>query len=180
MQLRMKLAAMALAGNAAMLALTGGTAVASTHPATGREVLYGALRNKAAWNLIWEKNPKIPVQLRGLVRTRAAVGHAKTSPYTVRTPVGSLTVRLINRHNSKKLLNNVCRFEETSTYTFAVVGSKSTGAFAGAAGRGAGRTYAAFNFSRRRNGTCNYSKRTVSKHGALISVSVVIPRLTVR
>ena len=68
MQVRIKLAALAMAGGTAALVLTGAPALASTHAAskaiTGPEIAYGAVYGKAAT----ANNPVIPVIWRGLVR----------------------------------------------------------------------------------------------------------------
>ena len=182
MKLGMKLGVLALA-SAASLALTTAPAMASTHASTtGREIVYGALHGKAAWVQGAKASPKVPVKFRGLVRTRGVVGLSGNSRTgSLRTPVGKFAVRFIKSHQSQKVLNpRICRLQFTNTFTFAMLGSKSTGAFAGASGRGAGRVRFTFNYPRRPNGKCNYSNSaTPSKHGGLISFRVIVPALTV-
>ena len=75
MQLRIKLAALAMAGGTAALVLTAAPALASSHATsnavTGPEVAYGAVYGKAAT----ANNPVIPVVWRGLV-----IAHGVFSP----------------------------------------------------------------------------------------------------
>jgi hypothetical protein len=179
----MKLGALA-AACAASFALMAVPAMASTHVSTtGPEVVFGALHNKAAWIQASKANPRVPVKFRGVVRTRGVVGLASSSSKThfISTAAGKFTVRIIRSHQSFTVVNpRICRGADTIALTFAVNGAKSTGAFAGASGRGAGRVIFAFNYPRRPSGKCNYSNSaTPSKHGALISFRLIIPALTV-
>ena len=184
MHLRMKLAAVAVA-SAASLALTLAPAMASTQAsATGHEVVHGALHGKAAWIQAGKANPKVPVRFRGLVRTRGVVGlgGSKSRTHTIRTGAGKFSVRVIKTHHSQRVLNpRICRLQYKNSFTFTMNTRKSTGAFAGATGRGAGSIVFTFNYPRRANGTCNYSNSAVpSKHGGLIAFRLVVPSLTVR
>jgi hypothetical protein len=179
----MKLGAVAVA-SAASLALTAGPAVASTQASTtGREVIYGALHNKAAWDQGGKANPKVPVKFRGVVRTRGVVGlgSSKSKTRTLRTRAGKFTVRLSHSHTKAKVLNPaICRLQYAVTAATTMVGSKSTGAFAGATGRGKVRVIFTFNYPKRSNGKCNYSNSAVpSKHGGLISFQLIVPALMV-
>ena len=68
MKLRMKLAALAMAGGTAALVLAGAPALASSQAPssiTGPEIAYGAVYGKPAT----ANNPVIPVAWRGLVNT---------------------------------------------------------------------------------------------------------------
>ena len=189
MQLRMKLATVVVAGSAASLVLVGGPAGATTHAAgpawtAGREVVYGALHGRAAWNQGEKKNPKVPVKFRGVVRTHGVVGLGSSKPRThaIRTGAGWFTVRLTSNHNSQKVLNKaICRLQYTSTSALVMRPRRSTGAFAGAIGHGRVRVRFTFNYPKRPSGKCNFSNSAVpSKHGGLISFRLVIPALTVR
>ncbi len=184
MHLRMKLGAVA-AASAASLALTVAPALASTQAgATGPEVVHGALHGKAAWIQGGKANPKVPVRFRGLVRTRGVVslGGSKSRTHTIRTRAGKFSVRVIKERDSQRVLNpRICRLQNKISFTFTMSTRKSTGAFAGASGRGAGTVVFTFNYPRRANGKCNYSNSAVpSKHGALIAFRLVVPSLTVR
>lgn len=184
MQLRIKLAAIAVAGSAAALGLSAGPAVASTHASTtGREVIFGAVHGKAAWIQGSKASPKVRVRFRGVVKTHSVVslGSSASSTHSLKTPVGKLTVRLSNMHNRAKVLNKaICRLQYSVTGTATVRGSKSTGAFAGATGQGPLHVRFTFNYPKRPNGKCNYSNNAVpSKHGGLISFRLVFPALTV-
>lgn len=187
MHFRMKLGAVAVA-SAASLALAVAPAVAGTMAGTrpsitGREVVYGALHGKAAWVQGSKANPKVPVRFRGVVRTRGVVGlgSSKARTHTIRTRAGKFSVRIIRSRSSQRVLNpRICRMQDTVSFTLAMNSRRSTGAFAGATGRGAGRVRFTFNYPRRPNGRCNYSNSAVpSKHGGLISFLLVVPRLTV-
>lgn len=188
MHLRMKLGAVAVA-SAASLALTLAPAIApamaSTQAsATGPEVVHGALHGKAAWIQGGKANPKVPVKFRGLVRTRGVVGlgGSKSRNHTIRTRAGKFSVRVGRQHHSQRVLNpRLCRLQNKISFTFTMNTRKSTGAFAGATGHGAGTIVFTFNYPRRPNGKCNYSNSAVpSKHGGLIAFRLVVPSLTVR
>ncbi len=184
MHLRMKLGAVAVA-SAASLALTLAPAMASIQAsATGPEVVHGALHGKAAWIQGGKANPKVPVKLRGLVRTRGVVGvgPSKSRNHAIRTRAGKFSLRVIKEHDSQRVLNpRICRLQDKISFTFTMNTRKSTGAFAGATGRGAGTIVFAFNYPRRPNGKCNYSNSAVpSRRDGLIAFRLVVPRLTVR
>ncbi len=72
MKLRIKLAALVMAGSTAALVLAATPAMASSHAITGPEIAYGAVYGKAAT----ANNPVIPVAWRGLVN---AHGHFSPS-----------------------------------------------------------------------------------------------------
>ena len=63
MELRIKLAALAMVGGTAALVLAGSPALASSNAITGPEIAYGAVYGKPAT----ANNPVIPVVWRGLV-----------------------------------------------------------------------------------------------------------------
>jgi hypothetical protein len=189
MQLRKKLAALAVTAGAASLVLAGGPAGASTHPVrpawtTGREVVHGALYGRAAWIQAGKKNPRVPVRFRGIVRTRGVVGlgSTKSRTHSIRTPDGWFTVRQVSSHSSQKVVNKaICRLQFTLTGTVVMRPRHSTGVFAGATGRGRVRLRFTFNYPRRASGACNYSNSAVpSRHGGLITFRLVMPALTVR
>jgi len=66
MKLRIKLAALAMAGSSAALVLAATPAMASSHAITGPEIAYGAIYGKAAT----ANNPVLPVGWRGLVNAQ--------------------------------------------------------------------------------------------------------------
>jgi hypothetical protein len=145
MQLRMKIAAVAAAGAVCAALGTGAAALASSHASvskavTGPEVIAGAVHGKKAT----ANSPVIPLHWAGLVTTHSVVnlgsgsGPHKGSVKTLPSPAGKLTVRVTAKpHSSQGFNNKTCRFSFTEDIPLAVVGSKSTGAFAGASGPGA-------------------------------------------
>jgi len=97
MQVRIKLAALAMAGGTAALVLTGAPALASTHAAskaiTGPEIAYGAVYGKPAT----ANNPVIPVIWRGLVHAHGVFSPTGPTPtkgqhHTFTTSAGNLAV----------------------------------------------------------------------------------------
>ena len=173
MQLKMKLAAMVVAGTATV-ALAGVPALASSQPSagkarTGPEVIAGAVHGKKA--LV--NAPVIPLRLVGVVNTRSVVnlggrGPHKGSTKTLRTGAGNLTVMVTRRpQNTRSLNTKTCRFSFATDIRLTVVGSKSTGAFAGASGPGAVQvTFAATaprSDSGPNKGQCNFRGRPKTK-----------------
>jgi len=147
MHLRIKLAALAMAGGTAALVLTAVPAIASSHAAshavTGPEIAYGAVYGKPAT----ANNPVIPLTWRGLVNAHG--GFSPTGPgpkrgqhHTFPTSAGNLTVVVTaNPTNSQSFNLKACHFSFTTYVVFAVLGHQSTGKFAGAAGPGAVQVY---------------------------------------
>jgi hypothetical protein len=145
MQLKAKLAATAIAGGMVMSLAAGMPALANTHPSasqaiTGPEVISGTVHGKMAF----AKKPIIPLRFFGLVRTRSAInlggggGPHPGNEKTLKTPRGNLTVRVTAKPTHSRGLNrSTCRFSFALDIPLAVVGGKSTGAFAHASGPGA-------------------------------------------
>jgi len=141
-RLRVKLGALAMAGGTAAIVLTGIPALASTHATsaksiTGPEVIQGTVYRKAAL----ANTPHIPLTLRGVVNTSDAgfvLGGGNAKEHTLSTPAGKFTVEVTAKpQTSGKFNNKTCRLSETEDLSLSVLGSKSTGAFAGASGPGA-------------------------------------------
>jgi hypothetical protein len=150
MQLRIKVAALAVAGGVAALVLAGAPALASSgaasHPITGPETAYGAVYGKAAT----ANNPTIPVAWRGLVNAHGVFSPGTSGPpkkgqqHTFTTSAGDLTVVVTAAPTSSQSFNAAaCHFSFTTYVVFAVVGSASTGKFAGSSGPGAVQVYGA-------------------------------------
>lgn len=145
MQFRAKLAATAIAGGMAVSLAAGVPALASTHPSaspavTGPEVISGTVHGVKA--LV--KSPIIPLRFVGLVNTHSSVnlggggGPSKGDQKTLKTPRGNLTVKVTAKPTHHQGFNaKTCRFSFALDIPLAVVGGKSTGAFAGASGPGA-------------------------------------------
>lgn len=174
MQLRMKLAAAVVAGAASVALAAGGPALASSHASasrsvTGPEVIAGTVHGKAAL----AKAPKIPLTWVGLVRTRSVINLGGSGPHqgsvkTFLTPVGKFTVRVSSKPTHSQSFNHkTCRFSFTQDIPVAVVGSKSTGAFAGASGPGAAQVSFAANGPRFKSGPnkgkCNPKGKPIAK-----------------
>ncbi len=139
MKLRMKLAALAMAGGTAALVLAGAPALASSNAITGPETAYGAIYGKPAT----ANNPTIPVTWRGLVNASGVFSTAGSGPpakgqhHTFTTSAGKLTVVVTAKPTSSQSANlKTCHFVATTRVVFAVVGSKSTGKFHGTSGPG--------------------------------------------
>jgi hypothetical protein len=163
MQLRIKLAALALAGGTAALVLTGSPALASSQAITGPESASGVLYGKpAAVN-----NPVFSVAWRGLVNAHGVFSPTGPTPtkgqhHTFTTSAGNLTVVVTATPTSSQSFNsNTCRFSFTTYVVFAAVGSQSTGKFAGNSGPGAVQVYGAGYVPRytsgKHKGQCNTS-----------------------
>jgi hypothetical protein len=141
MKLRTTLAAIAVTGAASMALAAGVPALASSHAntsgdVTGPEVIAGTVHGKAA--LV--NAPTIPLTLRGLVNTSSVVTLGGGGPHpgdvkTLVTPAGKLTVMVTAQPTHSQSFNTeTCRFTFTQDIVLSVVGSKSTGEFAGASG----------------------------------------------
>jgi hypothetical protein len=143
MQLRMKLAALAMAGGTAALVLAGSPALASSKAITGPEIAYGAVYGKPAT----ANNPVIPVVWRGLVTAHGVFstngpGPKKGQHHTFITSAGNLAAVVTAPPTSSQSFNvKACFFSFTTYVAFKAVGSQSTGAFAGTRGPGAVKVY---------------------------------------
>ena len=147
MQLRIKLAALAMAGGTAALVLTAAPALASSHATsnavTGPEIAYGAVYGKPAT----ANNPVIPVTWRGLVNAHGVFSTNGPAPtkgqhHTFTTSAGNLAVVVTAAPTSSQSFNvKACHFSFTTYVVFATLGGKSTGKFAGASGPGAVQVY---------------------------------------
>ncbi len=164
MKIRMKLAALAMAGGTAALVLTATPALASSHAVTGPEVAYGAVYGKAAT----ANNPVIPVAWRGLVRahgvfsTNGGPPPAKGQHHTFVTSAGNLVVVVTAPPTSSQSFNpRACRFSFTTYVVFKVVDGASTGKFHWTQGPGAVKVYFAGDVPRYKSGPhkgqCNAS-----------------------
>jgi hypothetical protein len=157
MQLRIKLAALAMAGGTAALVLAGTPALASIHAGghagnhagskaiTAPENAYGAVIGQAAT----ATNPTIPLAWRGQVYTHGVFSPGGGAPkkgadHTFTTSAGNLTVVVTAPPNSSGSVNpKTCHFAYTTDVVFAAVGSQSTGKFTGTSGPGAVEVYSA-------------------------------------
>ena len=128
---------------AATVVLGAAPAMASTNhsrkPATGPEVVYGAVHGKAAN----ASAPHIPLRLWGMVHTTDptfVLGNGNGRRHTLRTGKGRLTVLVTGKPSHVLRANpRTCRESFTQRQTFRVVGGQSTGQFARRrAGRGTG------------------------------------------
>src|SRR6266568_650267 len=111
MQLRMKLAAISVAGAASVALVAGVPALASSHAGaskaiTGPEVIAGAVHGERA--LV--NATVIPLRWRGLVRTNSVIklgggGPHKGSVKTLRSPAGRLTVMVTSKPHTSQSFN---------------------------------------------------------------------------
>ena len=144
MNLKFRLAALAMAAGTGVLVLGGVPAMASTSKAiTGPEIAYGAIYGKPAT----ANNPVIPLSWRGLVNTRGVFSPNGPAPkkgqrFTFKTRAGKLTVRVTAAPISSQYINlKACHFSSSTNLVFSVVGSRSTGRFARTSGPGAVQVY---------------------------------------
>ena len=147
MQLRIKLAALAMAGGTAALVLAGSPALASSQAAskaiTGPETAYGAIYGKAAA----ANNPIFPLAWRGLVYAHGVFSPTGPTPkkgqhFAFTTSAGNLAVVVTATPTSGQSVNlKACHFVFTARVVFAAVGGKSTGKFYRASGPGAVQLY---------------------------------------
>jgi hypothetical protein len=179
MQLRMKLATAAVTGAATVALAAGVPALASSHASgsksiTGPEVIAGAVHGKKAL----ANATIIPLHWRGLVNTHSVInlggrGPHKGSVKALRSPAGNLTVKVTSKPHASQVFNTrSCRFTFTQDIPLTIVGSKSTGAFAGASGPGAVQvSFSATGprfMSGPKKGQCNPNGRPLAK-GAVAS-----------
>lgn len=143
MQLTVKLGTIVAAGAAAMM-LAVPAALAGTHTAasvTGPEVISGTVHGAAAV----AKTPHIPLTLQGVVPTSdpgfvLGGGHATT--HTLKTKAGNLVVHQTATPTQSQSLNKTtCRVTFINDLVLSVVGSQSTGAFAGSSGPASAQVY---------------------------------------
>jgi len=168
MQFRMKLAALGVAAGTAALVLAATPALAGSHAAskgiTAPETAYGAVYGKAAI----ANNLTIPAGWRGLVYTSGVFTTGGTGPpkkgqdHTFTTSAGNLTVVVTAPPTNGESFNaQACHFSFWTDVVFSVVGSKSTGKFAGTSGPGAVEVYGAGYVPRytsgKHKGQCNTS-----------------------
>jgi hypothetical protein len=164
-----KLGTVAAAGVAALM-LAGPSALAGTHASksvTGPEVIYGAAYGKAAL----ANTPHIPLTLTGLVDTKdpgfvLGNGHSKT--HTLKTEAGNLTVQVTAKPTQSQSVNKMtCRETFTEDIALSVLGSQSTGAFAGASGLAAVQVYFAATAKRytsgSKKGQCDFAGQPQAK-----------------
>ena len=128
------------------------SATAAATPKSGTETITGTATGAAAANWV-NSGAKTQLQLPSLVFTgpvattitgplaRLDSGTAKTSTHTFVTPAGNLTLQRTSSTSESPLAvtgqsGSTCYFKETGTYSYTVVGSHSTGKFAGATGSG--------------------------------------------
>jgi hypothetical protein len=167
MQLRTKLAALAVAGGTAALVLAGAPALASSHAAskaiTGPEIAYGAIYGKPAT----ANNPTIPLTWQGLVNAKGLFSPGGAPPkkgqdHTFTTSAGNLTVQVTASPTNTQSSNlKACYFTFATYVSFKALGGASTGAFAGTSGPGAvkfsGAGYGPRYTSGSKKGQCNTS-----------------------
>ena len=174
MQLRIKLAALAMAGGTAALVLAGTPALASSQPAlasshagskaiTGPETAYGVIYGKPAT----ADNPTTPLAWGGLVDARGVFAPKGPAPtkgqdHKFTTSTGNLTVVVTAPPTKSQIFNlKTCHFSFTTYVVFAAVGGRSTGKFARTSGPGAlqvyGAGYAPRYTSGPKKGHCNSS-----------------------
>lgn len=160
---------------AATLLLGAAPAMASTHhshrPATGPEVIYGAVHGKEAN----ANAPRIPLRLWGMVQTTDptfVLGNGAGRRHTLRTGKGLLTVLLTGKPSHVLRANpRTCRESFTQRQTFRVLGGQSTGQFARATGPGAVQIYFAA-FAPRythgpKKGMCDFASNKPQNRGAV-------------
>jgi hypothetical protein len=166
--LKVKFGALALAGAAMALMMSGGSALASTQlvhsrTITGPEAIYGTVYGHAANS----RKPIIPVTLVGVVNTTGVVIVRGGRFHTLPTKVGKLFVLDIGKPQITQTADlKDCYATFTLRQVAKVVGG--TGAFYRAFGPAAYQLYHAAYFPRYKHKGCNFRARPFRK-GAVLS-----------
>ncbi len=191
-RLGFRLGVLAVTGGTAALVLAGLPALASTGAAsargiTGPEVISGAVHGKAAN----ANTPRIPLTFRGVVSTRAVIvlgggsGPHKGSVKSISSAAGRFTIRVSAKPQSSQTFSlRTCRETFTEYIPYNVVGSLSTGAFAGASGPGAVQIYFAAFAPRYKSGPkkgqCNTSNNAQPLNRGAVASFLASTVLTIR
>jgi hypothetical protein len=176
--LKVKFGALALAGAAMALMMSGGTALASTQLAhsrtiTGPEAIYGTVYGHAAN----ARRPIIPVTLVGVVNTRGIVFVRPGRFHTIPTKAGRLNVLDVGKPQITTTANfKTCYATFTLRQVALIVGG--TGAFWHAHGPAAYQLYHAAFFPRSHKGKCWFKTRPLNKGAVLSFLGTAV--LTVR
>jgi hypothetical protein len=167
--LKVKFGALALAGAAMALMMSGGTALAGTPPmhhhrtTTGPEAIFGAVFGRAAN----AHKPVIPVKLVGVVDTTGFVFVRPGRFHTIPTRAGRLNVLDIGKPQIHQTVNfRTCLATFTLRQVALVVGG--TGAFWHAHGPAAYQLFHAAFFPRSHKGKCWFKTRPLDR-GAVLS-----------
>jgi hypothetical protein len=132
----MNRAAPAAVLGALVLALAAGCSSTTTTTAkTGTETLTGKVTGAAAV----ASSTTIPLKLAGVVNTTSSItlNSSKSTTGVFKTPAGNLVVTHTNSNGTGSIVNAAkCEFRQVIAVTYTVIGSKSTGKFAGASGHG--------------------------------------------
>jgi hypothetical protein len=175
MKVRISVALVSAATAIVASALAVGPALASSHAGasgkiTGPEVIAGTVHGKAAL----ANSPKIPLVWQGLVSTQSVVtlggggSPHKGAVKTLSSPAGNLTVMVSKAPTQSQSFNTKnCHLTFTQDIPVTVVGSKSTGGFAGASGPGAAQISFAATAPRYKTGPkkgqCNPNGQPIAK-----------------
>jgi hypothetical protein len=164
--LRVKVAALTVAGAAMLAMMSGGTALASSsygRSVTGPEAIYGSVFGKAANS----PRPIIPVKLVGVVNTFGVVITSKGRFHVIPTKAGKLFLLDVGRPQVFQTANfKSCLATFTLLQRAVIVGG--TGAFWHAYGPAAYKIYHAAFFPRSKYGKCWFKTRPLNK-GAFLS-----------
>jgi hypothetical protein len=143
--------ALAAAVGACSSSGSGASATATATPTSGTETITATLTGAPAVSYLNSGGPTPPsfpsVVFAGVVNTTirgpVTLGRstAKTATHTFVTPAGNLTIRRTRKTRNTALApagrsGGTCYFTASSTGVYTVVGSQSTGKFAGATGGG--------------------------------------------
>jgi hypothetical protein len=174
--LKVKFGALAAAGAAMAVLLSGGSALASPmhgRTTTGPEAVFGTVFGKAAN----ARRPVIPVTLVGVVNTHGFVFVRPGRFHVIPTRAGRLNVLDIGRPQIFTTANfKTCQATFTLRQVALIVGG--SGAFRGAHGPAAYQLFHSAFFPRSRKGVCWFKTRPFNK-GAVLSF-LLTAVLTVR
>jgi hypothetical protein len=144
MQITVKFATVVAAGAAALMLAVPAALAGTAHAAasvTGPEVLSGSVQGQAAV----ASTTHIPLTLQGVVPTSDpgfVLGNGHSTTHTLKTKAGNLVVHQTGKPaNSQSINKKTCRVAFTQDLTIDVLGSRSTGSFAGASGPGSAQIY---------------------------------------
>jgi hypothetical protein len=178
---RTVVAATTLAAGISLLAGCGGSASGASAARSGIETFSGRLTGSAAL----ASNPVFHLTFRGPVTTTAAFPLGAPSEnghtHTFKTAAGNFVVVTGKGSSTEKLLStSTCRFAFTSTVPYTVVGDKSTGQFAGAAGTGKAVLLFQGDLPKLSNGQCDTTPSAQPAVSTVVSTFSAAGPLTLR
>jgi hypothetical protein len=179
---RIIMAVLALAVGIGLTAAGWDNSAKKTDP-SGTETIKGSLTGAAA---AAGNHPVVTLTFRGPVNTTAPLPlgflPGQGQDLTIKTAVGNLVIAGSKGVvDSRALLSaSTCRFEFGTATTYTVVGSKSTGKFAGATGSGKAALTLLANLPKLSDGRCNESTNATPETSTAVATFAAAGPLTVK